>query len=59
MELEEGKQLPYGPIYSLEPVELERLKVYIKTNLANSFIRPFKSPVEASILFDHKPSKSF
>ena len=27
--LEEGKQLPYGPIYSLGPVELETLKIYI------------------------------
>ena len=26
IKLEEGKQLPYGPIYSLRPVELETLK---------------------------------
>lgn len=36
--LEEGKQPPYGPIYSLELVELKTLKVYIKTNLKNAFI---------------------
>ena len=45
IELEEGKQSPFESIYSLGPVELEMLKTYIKTNLANSFIWPSKSPV--------------
>ena len=35
-------------------MELETLKAYIKTNLANSFIRPSKSPADAPILFDQK-----
>ena len=30
--LEEGKQPPYEPIYSLGPVELETLKTSIETN---------------------------
>ena len=34
------QQPPYGPIYSLGSVELETLKAYIETNLANGFIRP-------------------
>ena len=38
IELEEGKQPPFGPIYSLGSVELQTLKTYIKTNLANGFI---------------------
>ena len=38
IKLEEDKQPPFGPIYSLGPVELETLKTYIKTNLANGFI---------------------
>ena len=59
IELEEGKQPPFGPIYSLGSVELEILKTYIKTNLANGFIRPSKSPAGASILFDRKPNRSF
>ena len=59
IELKDGKQPPYGPIYSLEPVELETLKAYIKTNLANSFIRPSKSPAGVPILFDRKPNGSF
>ena len=54
IDLEEGKQLLYRPIYNLRPIELETLKTYIKTNLANSFIRPSKSPVGAPILFDKK-----
>ena len=58
IELEDGKQPSYGPIYSLGPVELETLKAYIKTNLANGFIRPFKSPAGAPILFDRKPDGS-
>ncbi len=44
----------YGPICSLWFEELETLKAYIKNNLANGFIRPFKSPVGAPILFDKK-----
>ena len=58
IKLEEGKQPPFGPIYSLGPVELETLKTYIKTNLANGFIRPSKSPAGAPILFDRKPDGS-
>ena len=59
IEQKEGKQPLFGPIYSLRPVELETLKTYIKTNLANNFIRPSRSPVEALILFDRKLDGSF
>ena len=54
IELVENQQPPYGTIYSLRPVELETLKAYIETNLANGFIKPSKSPVGAPILFDQK-----
>ena len=54
IELVDGQQPPYGPIYSLGPVELETLKAYIETNLANGFIRPSKSPAGAPILFNRK-----
>ena len=57
--VESCQQLPYGPIYSLGPVELETLKAYIETNLANGFIRPSKSPAGAPILFDRKSDSSF
>ena len=58
IKLEEGKQLSFGPIYSLSPVELETLKTYIETNLANSFIRPSKSPMGAPILFNRKSNRN-
>ena len=58
IKLEKGKQPLYGPIYSLRPVELETLKTYIKTNLANGFIRASKSPAGAPILFVRKPNGS-
>ena len=52
--LEDGKQPPYGPIYSLEPVELETLKTYIKTQLKIGFIWPSKFLANAPILFNKK-----
>ena len=58
IELVNGQQPLYGPIYSLELVELETLKVYIETNLANGFINPSKSPAGAPILFDRKSDGS-
>ena len=54
----DGQQPPYRPIYSLGPVELETLKAYIETNLANRFIRPSKSPAGVPILFDRKSDGS-
>ncbi len=58
IKLVDDRQPPYGPIYSLGPVELETLKAYIKNNLANGFIRPSKSSAGATILFDKKPDGS-
>ena len=58
IDLEDGKLPPYGPIYSLGPVELETLKTYIETYLKTGFIRPSKSPAGAPILFDKKPDGS-
>ena len=54
----EGQQPTYGPIYSPGSVELETLKDYIETNLANGFIRPSKSFAGALILFDRKSDGS-
>ena len=59
IELEEGKRLSYGPIYSLGPVKLKTLKTYIETNLANGFIKASKSPASTLILFVHKPNGNF
>ena len=59
IKLQEGKQLSYRPIYSLGLVELETLKTYIKTNLANVFIWPSKSPTSPLILFVKKRDGNF
>ena len=59
IELQEGKQPLYRPIYSLELVELETLKTYIKTHLKTRFLQAFKSPAIVPILVDKKPDGSF
>ena len=59
IELEEGKQPTYEPIYSLGPVELETLKTYIETHLKTGFIWLSKSSSSAPILFDKKSDSSF
>ena len=39
-------------------MELEMLKIYIVNNLANRFIRSFKSFIKAPIFFNKKPDGS-
>ncbi len=58
IELIDGKQWSYRPIYALSPVELETLKIYIETHLKTGFIRLFKSLADAPILFDKKSDGS-
>ena len=55
---EDGKQPSYGPVYSLDPVESETLKTYIKTHLKTGFMQSSKSLIDAPILFDKKPNNS-
>ena len=59
IELEPDKQPLYGPIYNLDPVELETLKTYIETNLANGFIRASNIPASTPIHFGCKSNNSF
>lgn len=59
IKLKNSQQLPYKPIYSLGPAELEILNIYIKTHLKTEFIILFKSSVGAFILFDKKFDSSF
>ena len=49
IELQDDKQSPYEPIYSLGLIELETLKIYIKAHLKTGFIQLFKS--SAAILY--------
>lgn len=56
--LKQGKQSLYRPIYSLKPMKLKTLKIYIKTNLASNFIRLSKSPAGISIRFVYKKNNN-
>ena len=52
----EGKQPPFGPIYSLSQKELEVLQEYLDRMIAQGKIQPSKSPAGAPILFVPKPN---
>ena len=58
IELQEGAQPPFGPIYSLSQNELAALREYLDENLAKNFIRHSKSPAGAPILFVKKKDGS-
>ena len=58
IKLEKDKQPPYKPIYILRLIELETLKTYIKSNLANGFIQALKLLADALIIFVYKLNKS-
>lgn len=47
----DSKQPLYELMYNLNLIELETLKTYIQTNLANGFIQPSKFLVRVPILF--------
>ena len=49
IELGNRQQPSYEPIYSPGLIKLETLKAYIEINLANGFIRLFKSPANTLI----------
>jgi hypothetical protein len=58
IDLEDGAQPPFGPIYNLSQTELAELRKYIDENLAKNFIRHSKSPAGAPILFVKKKDGS-
>ena len=58
IDLQPGKEPPWGPIYNLSPTELEVLREYIEENLAHGFIRHSKSPAGAPIFFVKKKDGS-
>lgn len=57
--LVKNKQLPYRLIYSLGPVEMETLKMYIDINITSGYIRLSKSLTGILILFVWKSDGSF
>jgi hypothetical protein len=58
IDLHEGMQPPFGPIYNLSQIELAELRKYIDENLAKNFIRHSKSSAGAPILFVKKKDGS-
>ena len=58
IELQEGKEPPFGPLYPLSRAELEELRRYLEENLKKGFIRFSKSPAGAPILFVPKKDGS-
>ena len=58
IDVEEGKQPPHGPIYSMLGVELDALKKYLEEMLGKGFIRPSSSPAGAPVLFAKKKDGS-
>jgi hypothetical protein len=58
IDLQNGAQPPFGPIYNLSQNELSALKDYIEENLAKNFIQHSKFPASAPILFVKKKDRS-
>jgi len=58
IELEEGTSPPLGTLYSLSPVELSALWMFIDENLNTGFIRPTASSHAAPVLFVKKKDGS-
>jgi hypothetical protein len=51
IDLKDGEQLPWGPIYPLNETELQALRDYLKEMLELGKIRPSKSHAGAPIIF--------
>jgi hypothetical protein len=51
IDLKDGEQPPWGPMYPLNETELQALRDYLKEMLELGKIRPSKSPTAAPIIF--------
>jgi len=49
---------PFGPLYSMSPVELRTLREWLDENLKKGFIRPSSSPAASPVLFVKKKNGS-
>jgi hypothetical protein len=58
IELEDGKQHRFGPLYSMSQDELRVLRKYLDDNLSKGFIRASTSPVASPVIFVKKPGGS-
>jgi hypothetical protein len=51
IQLLDGKQLPWGPIYDLSKKKLDTLCSYLEVQLKRGWKRPSKSPASAPVFF--------
>jgi hypothetical protein len=51
IELLDGKQPPWGPIYNLSEIELDTLRSFLEVQLKCGGVRPSKSPAGAPVFF--------
>jgi hypothetical protein len=51
IKLVQDATLPFGPIYSLFNLELQKLKCYLDEHIARGFIEPSTSPTSSPVLF--------
>jgi hypothetical protein len=58
IDLVEGKEPPWGPIYNLSAKELETLRDYLDENLTQNWIRPSTSSADAPVFFVPKKDES-
>jgi hypothetical protein len=58
IQLVDGAQLPFGPIYPLSEKELQALREYLRKELAAGKIRESKLPAGAPIIFVPEPDGS-
>lgn len=58
IDLKEGAEPPYMPIYNLSQKELETLRKYLEDSIGKGWIRESKSPAGAPVLFAPKADGS-
>lgn len=59
IKLEKDKSLFYKLLYTPNLIDLETFKIYIETNLANSFTKLLKLLISAFIIFVKKFNSNF
>lgn len=55
IQLKEGSEAPFGPLYDMSRDELLVLREYLEENLGKGFIRASRSPAASPVLFVRKP----
>jgi hypothetical protein len=55
IQLKEGSEPPFGPLYDISRDELLVLREYLEKNLGKGFIRASRSPAASPVLFVRKP----